>query len=247
MSSYIYMKILESQPRRYDRGIEMLSTGAAERAKHKLVRENVRPGDRVLEIGCGTGSMSVMAALAGARVQGFDVSAGMLEVAREKVADERLDGRIELFEMGITGMDRLPDAHFDVVMSTLVFSELSPDEQAYALAAAHRVLRPGGRLALADEARPTRPLYRLLHGCIRLVLLAITFALTQTTTRAVRGLDAAVARAGFHIDKQERSALESFLYLVASKVPDEDAAAGCDASAQSGRAGRGTEDKEERR
>ena len=217
MSSYIYMKILESQPRRYDRGIEILSAGAAERAKRKLVKENVRPGARVLEIGCGTGSMAILAALAGARVQGFDVSPGMLEVAREKVAAEGLDERIELFEMGISGMDGLPGERFDLVMSTLVFSELSTDEQAYALEQARRVLRPGGRIALADEARPTRPLNRLLHGCVRLVLLAITFALTQTTTRAVEDLEGVVTRAGFHIERRERSALESFLYLVAKK------------------------------
>jgi demethylmenaquinone methyltransferase/2-methoxy-6-polyprenyl-1,4-benzoquinol methylase len=217
MSSYIYMKILESQPRRYDRGIAILSAGAAERAKRRLVQENVRPGARVLEIGCGTGSLAILAAKAGAHVEGFDVAPGMLEVAHEKVAAEGLGDRIDLVEMGIAGMDRLPDERFDLVMSTLVFSELSPDEQAYALAEARRVLRPGGRVALADEAQPTRPLARLLHGCVRFVLLAITFALTQTTTRAVEDLAGAVTRAGFHIEKQERSSLESFLYLVAVK------------------------------
>ncbi|MCP5067064.1 MAG: class I SAM-dependent methyltransferase [bacterium] len=217
MSSYIYMKILESQPRRYDRGIEILSGGAAEQAKRKLVEENVSPGAQVLEIGCGTGSMAILAARAGAKVHGFDVSPGMLEVAREKVASEGLDERVELSEMGISGMDGLPSECFDLVMSTLVFSELSPDEQDYALAQAHRVLRPGARLALADEARPTRTLNRLLHGCVRLVLMVITFVLTQTTTRAVEDLEGAVTRAGFLIHKQERSALESFLYLVAKK------------------------------
>jgi len=221
VSSYIYMKILESQPRRYDRGIQILSGGAAEKIKRKLVAENVRPNARVLEIGCGTGSMAVRAAAAGARVQGFDVSSGMLEVASEKVAAAGLEERVELFEMGIAGMEDLPTESFDLVMSTLVFSELSPDEQAYALTQARRVLRPAGLLALADEARPARAISRLLHGVIRGVLLVITFALTQTTTRAVEDLEGAVARAGFRIEKQERSALGSFLYLVARKTADE--------------------------
>jgi demethylmenaquinone methyltransferase/2-methoxy-6-polyprenyl-1,4-benzoquinol methylase len=217
MSSYIYMKILESQPERYDRGIALLSLGAAQRAQRRLVQENVRAGMRVLEIGCGTGSLALLAARAGAHVQGFDVSPGMLEVARGKVQAERLEDRIELFEMGVSGMDSFAGKGFDLVMATLVFSELSRDEQRYTLAQAHRVLRPGGRLALADEARPEGRAQRLLHGLVRFCLLVVTFALTQTTTRAVKGLPEQVARAGFRIEIRERSSLGSFLYLVARK------------------------------
>jgi len=217
MSSYIYMKILESQPERYDRGIALLSLGAAPRARRRLVEENVRAGMRALEIGCGTGSLTLLAARAGAHVQGFDVSPGMLEVARSKVQAERLEDRIDLFEMGVSGMDTFPSESFDLVMATLVFSELSPDEQRYALTQAHRVLRPGGRLALADEARPEGRVQRLLHGLVRFCLLIVTFALTQTTTRAVAGLPQQVAKAGFRIEIQDRSSLGSFLYLVARK------------------------------
>jgi len=217
MSSLVYMKILESRPRRYDRGIELLTLGAAGRCRRRLVAENVRPGASVLEIGCGTGGTAVLAAAAGARVRAFDVCPGMLEVAREKVAAAGLSERVELIEMGVAGMERFPDESFDLVASTLVFSELSRDEQAWALAHARRVLRPGGRLALADEARPRGPLRRLLHGLLRLVPLLVTFALTQTTTRPVEGLAERVARAGLRIEKRERSALDSFLYLVAVK------------------------------
>ena len=217
MSSYIYMKILESQPERYDRGIALLSLGAAPRAQRRLVGQNVRADMRALEIGCGTGSLTLLAARAGAQVQGFDVSPGMLEVARGKVRAERLEDRVELLEMGVSGMDSFADESYDLVMATLVFSELSTDEQRYALAQAHRVLRPGGRLALADEARPEGWAQRLLHGLVRFGLLIVTFVLTQTTTRAVEGLPEQVARAGFRIEIQERSSLGSFLYLVARK------------------------------
>jgi ubiquinone/menaquinone biosynthesis C-methylase UbiE len=217
VSSYVYMKILESQPERYDRGIALLSLGAAQRARRRLVEENVHAHMRVLEIGCGTGSLALLAARAGACVQGFDISPGMLEVARSKVREERLEDRIELFEMGVSGMDSLAGESFDLVTATLVFSELSRDEQRYALAQAHRVLRPGGRIALADEVRPDGRARRLLHGLVRFCLLLVTFALTQTTTRAVEGLPQAVARAGFRIESEDRSSLGSFLYLVARK------------------------------
>ncbi len=217
MSSYIYMKILESQPERYDRGIAWLSMGRSERVKEKLVAENVSEGSRVLEIGVGTGSMAVLSARRGASVLGFDVSAGMLSVAADKIEREGLGDRIELKEMGVAGMDRLPSENFDAVCSTLVFSELYPDEQFYALQQSFRVLKPGGTLAVACEAKPRGLGNRLLHFLVRAPLLIITFVFTQTTTHAVNGLEDRVLAAGFKVEKAERSALDSFLYLVAKK------------------------------
>jgi demethylmenaquinone methyltransferase/2-methoxy-6-polyprenyl-1,4-benzoquinol methylase len=217
VSSYVYMKILESQPERYDRGIALLSLGAADRCKKKLVAENVRPGSRVLEIGCGTGTMAILAGRAGAEVLAFDVSGAMLEVARRKIDASGLADRIRLEERGVSGMDKLAEERFDLVMSTLVFSELSRDERNYALRHAYRVLKTGGRLAIADEARPRSLARRLAHGAVRIPLLIATFALTQTTTSAVDGLSDLVAEAGFRIESEERRSLDSFLYLVARK------------------------------
>ncbi|MFQ6104532.1 MAG: corrinoid protein-associated methyltransferase CpaM [Candidatus Glassbacteria bacterium] len=211
------MKILESQPRRYDRGIALLSLGRFEKVKERLVAENVRPGDRVLDIGCGTGTAAVLAARAGARVTGFDVSAPMLAVAREKIESFGLGNSIELIEMGISGMDGFADRSFDVVMSTLVFSELSPDERSYALNHASRILTPGGRLVVADEVRPETFGRRLAYDLVRIPLLALTFALTQTTTRPVEGLPGLIRQAGFRIEREERTALGSFLSLAAVK------------------------------
>jgi demethylmenaquinone methyltransferase/2-methoxy-6-polyprenyl-1,4-benzoquinol methylase len=212
MSSYVYMKILESRPRRYERGIGLLSLGRWNRTISRLVADNIEPGGLVLDIGCGTGMAAVLAARAGARVTGFDISPAMLAVARDKVAEASLTDRIELIEMGIAGIDRFADASFDRVISTLVFSELSADEQGYALEHALRVLVPGGRLVIADEARPRTAGKRLLHA-----LVAVTFALTQTTTRAVEGLAERVREAGFTVEREERTALDSLLYLVATK------------------------------
>lgn len=211
------MKILESRPRRYDRGIAWLSLGRSEKIRKRLVDDNVEPGNTVLDVGCGTGTAAVLAARAGGRVTGFDISAPMLAVAREKVAAAGLEDRIELIEMGIAGMDRFADAGFDLVMSTLAFSELSPDEQDYTLQQAFRVLKPGGRLAVADEVKPGTFGKKLLHGVIRAPLAALTFVITQTSTRAVEGLPERVRGAGFDIVTRELTALDSFLYLVAGK------------------------------
>jgi len=217
MFSYIWMKILETQPRRYDLGISMLSLGASELMKNRLVGENVHAGDRVLEIGCGTGTMAIQAALRGARVLGFDISPPMLDVAKEKVDAAGLLEKVELVEMGISGMDKLADDEFDLVMSTLVFSELSHDERVYALDHAFRVLRRGGRLAIGDEAMPRGCWKRLLYRALRLPLLLVTFAVTQTTTRAVEGLADLVSQAGFDIESEVRGRLDSPVYLTAVK------------------------------
>jgi len=220
VSSYLYMKILESHPRRYDRGIDLLSFGQADEVKKRLVADNVTPGARVLDLGCGTGTATLLAARAGARVTGFDIAAPMLTVAREKVAASSLEAPIELIEMGVSGMDRFTDESYDLVMSTLVFSELSPDEQTYALHHTFRILKSGGQLAIADEVSPSTLGKKLLYNLIRIPLLAVTFALTQTSTRAVERLPERVRDTGFHIDTEERTALDSFLYLVARKLEE---------------------------
>jgi demethylmenaquinone methyltransferase/2-methoxy-6-polyprenyl-1,4-benzoquinol methylase len=217
MFSYIWMKILETQPRRYDLGISMLSLGASERIKKRLVGENVHAGDRVLEIGCGTGTMAIQAALRGARVLGFDISSRMLEVAEEKVDAAGLSDEVELVEMGISGMDKFADGEFDLVTSMLVFSELSNDERVYALGHAYRTLRHGGRLAIADEAVPRNRWKRLLYLALRLPLLLVTFAATQTTTKAIDGLAELVSEAGFNVESEVRSHLDSLVYLTAVK------------------------------
>jgi demethylmenaquinone methyltransferase/2-methoxy-6-polyprenyl-1,4-benzoquinol methylase len=220
MSSFVYMKILESQPERYDRGITILSLGAVDRSRRRLVEENVRAGLRVLEIGCGTGALTLLAAAEGADVVGFDVSAGMLSVARRKIGAAGLAGRVRFEERGVSTMDAYGDESFDLVLSSLVFSELSTDERAWALRHSHRLLRSGGRLALVDEVTPEGTARRLLHGLLRIPLLVVTFLLTQTTTRPVDDLPDAVVEAGFRVEREERIAFDSVLYLVAVKGPE---------------------------
>jgi 2-polyprenyl-3-methyl-5-hydroxy-6-metoxy-1,4-benzoquinol methylase len=82
MFSYIYMKILEGAPSGYDRLINRISRGHSSRVIELITSKFVEPGMKVLDIGCGTGTLAVSAAEKGAFVTGIDASAEMLTVAR---------------------------------------------------------------------------------------------------------------------------------------------------------------------
>ncbi len=109
----------------------------------------VYPGDAVLDIGCGGGFDSLVAAgMVGAegRVVGIDVTAAMIDRARAHLA---LLGLTNVgFQVGEAESLPFPDNDFDVVISNGVFNLTLDKEKA--LKEAHRVLKPGGRLMLAD-------------------------------------------------------------------------------------------------
>ncbi len=218
MFSFIYMKILESQPSRYDAGISLLTFGTAEKSRLEMVERAIQPGDHVLDVGTGTGALAFIEADRGATVVGIDSAAAMLAVAEEKRTQHPSGNRVKFIEAGVAEMENaLAGELFDVVTASLVFSELSEDEQRYALDRAHQLLAPGGRLVIADETRPDKIWKRTIYHIVRLPLAFITFALTQTGTRPVIGLEEKVAAAGFTIDAVERRNLESYLVLYAHK------------------------------
>ena len=85
MSSYVFMKILESVPQRYDLGIKLLSLGKIQKVKEQIAGQFASAQKSILEIGCGTGTLALLCAQRGAKVIGFDTSAAMLAVAQEKL------------------------------------------------------------------------------------------------------------------------------------------------------------------
>ena len=104
MSTFVLMRLLESAPRRYDLGIELLSLGAHRRTLRRLA-EQTDPGQRVLDIGCGTGSLLLLCARRGAHVLGIDASPQMLRLARMKLEEAALADRAELREMSSIDLD----------------------------------------------------------------------------------------------------------------------------------------------
>lgn len=216
MSTFILMKILESSPKRYDLGIRLLTGGRLDKIYDRLA-SCIREGDKVLDIGCGTGALSLRAAQQGAKVKGIDINSGMLEIAQIRADRLNLAQKIEFCEMGIAELDREEADSYDAVMSGLCFSELSEDELSFTLRETKRILKPGGLLLIADEVRPDKVYKKIINGLRRLFLGAIVFIITQTTTKALKNLPEKIRDSGFDIERAKLNKGENFIELRARK------------------------------
>jgi ubiquinone/menaquinone biosynthesis C-methylase UbiE len=197
--SYVYMKVLESAPERYDRGMRILTLGRWEQV-HRDIAARLNPGDRVLDLGCGTGVLAALLAGKGAQVTAVDISPPMLSAAARRLREEGLADRVVLRELGAAELDpAFADASFDAVVSTLVFSELGEEEIEYTLAECCRILRPGGQLFVADEVLPDSAPGRVATFLFRLPFVVLAFLLTQNATHRVRGLKERIEGAGFRV------------------------------------------------
>lgn len=220
MSTYILMRILESTPSRYDLGIRIITLGRLGPIYDRL-SSHIREGDRVLDVGCGTGALTLRAAQRGARVKGIDVNSQMLAIARKRVIEGDVAQRIELCEMGVAELETEEAERYDAVTSGLCFSELSGHELTYALKQIARVLKPGGFLLVADEVRPKNILRGVIHWLTRLPLVIITYLLTQTTTRPVDNLEQRLEEADLSIESLRLSKMGGFVEMVGRKSHEE--------------------------
>jgi ubiquinone/menaquinone biosynthesis C-methylase UbiE len=138
-------------PFRYD-----LMLLIASRGKERIFREKqvdlarLAPGESVLDVGCGTGTLAIAAARrlgsAGA-VHGLDRSAALLARARKKAHKAGVD---VTFELGSGEALPYPDGHFEVVLSSLVFHHLPHEVLQDSAREIRRVLKANGRLLIVD-------------------------------------------------------------------------------------------------
>lgn len=128
-----------------------LPLGGEDRVRKKVINEFAPlKGKRVVELFCGTASLSIMAAKAGATVTGVDLSKGMLRVAGEKSRKENLD--LALVRADTTSLPFV-DNSFDGVLISLGLHEVTEADCERVVKEAYRVLRQRGRAVIFDYHR----------------------------------------------------------------------------------------------
>jgi ubiquinone/menaquinone biosynthesis C-methylase UbiE len=148
----------------------LLRLGGRERAfKGRLIDQAaVQPGDSVLDLGCGTGTLAIQLKqrVPRAEVVGLDGDPDMLSRARSKALRAGLPIR---FDQGLSWELPYPNERFDVVLSTLFFHHLDVRGRFRTLAEVARVLKPEGRLHVADWGRQGSLLMSILSFPDRLL------------------------------------------------------------------------------
>lgn len=138
-------------PRGYDLLVRLAFAGREARVRAELLdRLELRPGERVLDVGCGTGTLAVAAARRVGRdgwVGGVDAAPQMVQAARRKAAREGVG--VDVREALAQDLP-FPDGSVDAVMTSMAMHHVPPHARVVAVAEMRRVLRPGGRLLIAD-------------------------------------------------------------------------------------------------
>ena len=128
--------------------------------KRKLIQQaNIQPKMKVLDLGCGTGTLTLMLKRAhpSAEVTGMDGDPQVLDIAREKSRGTSIQ-----WDEGLASSHPYPDSTFDRVVTSLVTHHLVTEDKRRAFQETYRVLKPGGELHLIDFGEPHSSVMRLM-------------------------------------------------------------------------------------
>ncbi|MCA9016821.1 MAG: methyltransferase domain-containing protein [Planctomycetaceae bacterium] len=133
--------------------------------KRKLVQQsNIQPQMKVLDLGCGTGTLTLMLKRAHpeAHITGVDGDSEVLNIARDKSRGTDIQ-----WEEGLASSLPYPDSAFDRVVTSLVIHHLVTDDKRLAFREIFRVLKPRGELHVLDFGAPHSSLSRFMTKYMR--------------------------------------------------------------------------------
>lgn len=135
----------------YDFGVWLLTLGRERRFRERLLEPaRLQPAEAVLDVGCGTGTLAILARRklgAAGSVTGIDPAPEMIARARSKAARAGLTIQ---FDTALAEALPFPNAQFDVVLCTVMLHHVRRAVRPAVLSEIRRVLKPGGRVLLAD-------------------------------------------------------------------------------------------------
>ena len=149
--------------RRYDRLNDLQSFGLHRLWKRRVVRlAQIKPGERALDLCCGTGDISFALAHGGAETTGLDFSRQMLEVAAQR---QQTTSKLKIqklkFLQGDAQQLPFPESSFDIVTVGYGLRNLASWERG--LDEMFRVAKPGARLIVLDFGKPANALWRQIY------------------------------------------------------------------------------------
>ncbi|HWK02877.1 MAG TPA: bifunctional demethylmenaquinone methyltransferase/2-methoxy-6-polyprenyl-1,4-benzoquinol methylase UbiE [Puia sp.] len=148
---------------RYDFLNRFLSGGIDIYWRKKAIRELAAvPRSKILDVATGTADMAIMMTryLSPEKITGIDISTGMLEIGRQKIARLKLEGQVELYT-GDSEAIHFPDNSFDAI--SVAFGVRNFENLEKGLQEMLRVLRPGGRLVVLEFSQPKKAGFRQLY------------------------------------------------------------------------------------
>jgi SAM-dependent methyltransferase len=145
-----------------------VAIGMRERTFRERLQSQILEGPaplEVLDLGCGTGTLAIALAGGGARVTAIDPDLRVLARAQAKAGSPA----VRWLQGFADAARHLPPASVDRVVFSLVLHHLQDEAKLLALTQAHRVLRPGGRVHIAEWGIPGDPLMELAFRALQLI------------------------------------------------------------------------------
>lgn len=179
---------------RYDLLNRLLSGGTDLRWRKKAIAELKANHPRsLLDIATGTGDMAILAAcmLAPCRVTGLDISEGMLETGRKKVAAQSLEDSIQLLK-GDAEAINYPDETFDSVM--VAFGVRNFQDLARGIREMRRVMKTGGKMVILEFSKPKNPLVAPMYALYMTTVAPIIGKLFSKNIKAYRYLNKSIQK-----------------------------------------------------
>ena len=151
----------------YDPVVALSTREKVFRAK-LLAQAEIHPGDRILDLGCGTGTFAIMLKTRhpAARVTGLDGDPDILIQAQKK----KLSAGVDItFDQSMSYSTPYSEGEFDTVFSSLFFHHLKSVDKLRTIREVYRVLEPGGFFHVCDWGRPSNWVSRVMFLCVQLL------------------------------------------------------------------------------